>query len=196
MPPFCGGKHDDFGALMRIALVRQPNIVLELGTAYGNTVSNICRQCPQVHVYTVNAPPEDISGKLQTYALTREEIGSIYKRYGFSERVTQIYSDTLDMDLSRYFSGPVIDLAIIDACHDPNYVVNDFLKVMPYVRTQGLVLLHDTHPRMLAHLWGSYIGCMELRRRGYDIRHITSTWWGVWQKPQEAVPPRAQGGAF
>ena len=185
MPPFYAGKHDDFGALMSIVATLRPGLLLELGTAYGNTVANICRECPNTRVYTVNAPAEDMSGKLTTYGLTREEIGSVYQRYGFSDRVVQIYCDTLQLDLSGYLAGAVLDLAIIDACHDPMHVVNDFLKVVAYVRPHGLVLLHDTHPSMSQHLWGSYVGCMILRRSGYDIRHIADTWWAVWRKAGE-----------
>jgi predicted O-methyltransferase YrrM len=186
MPPFFGSDaHDDFRTLMGIVGTIQPNIVVELGTAYGNTVANICRECPNARVYTVNASAEDMGGKLTTYGLATDEIGSVYKRYGFGDRVVQIYCDTLKLDLSGYLAGAVIDLAIIDACHDPMYVVNDFLKVVPYMRPHGIVLLHDTHPSMRHHLWGSYVGCMILRRQGYDIGHIADTWWGVWRKAGE-----------
>jgi predicted O-methyltransferase YrrM len=180
MPPHSSGTHDDFAALMGIVTALRPDTVLELGTAHGNTVANICRECPEARVYTVNAPPEEISGEMTTYVLSRDEIGRVYRQYGFSERVVQIYCDTLKLNLSAFLPGPVVDLAIVDACHDPEYVVNDFLKVNPYVRRGGMVLLHDTHPSMLGHLAGSYTGCMMLRRRGFDVCHVVGTWWGIW----------------
>ncbi|MGZ4817386.1 MAG: class I SAM-dependent methyltransferase [Terriglobales bacterium] len=186
LPPFCAGRHDDFSALMSIVKAKRPRIVVELGTSYGNTVANICRVCPEARVYTVNALPEQITGTLITHALTREEIGSVYRRHGFSSQVEQIYCDTLNLDLSKYLSEPVADLAIVDACHDPRHVINDFHKVAPYMRAQGIVLLHDTHPSMRGHLWGSYMGCMKLRMHGYEIQHVTGTWWGVWRNPGAA----------
>lgn len=181
LPPHFGPTdHDDFLPLMHIAALLRPTTVVELGTAHGNTVANICRQCPDATVYTVNALTDQQSGTIVTYALTRDEIGRVYQAHGFGDRVVQIFENTLSLDLSRYLPGPVVDLAIIDACHDTDYVINDFLKVKPFIRPEGVVLLHDTHPSMKGHLAGSYIACMMLRRRGYDIRHIKNTWWALW----------------
>ncbi len=155
--------------------------MLELGTAHGNTTANICRQCPGATVYTVNALPEQISGDIITFALTKDEIGRAFRRHGFGDRVTQIYANTLHLDLSPYLQPRTVDFAIVDACHDTPFVVNDFHKVEPYMKPGGLVLLHDTHPSMEEHLVGSYRACMLLRKQGYDIRHLEGTWWGVWQ---------------
>ena len=181
LPPYCGSKnHDDLIPLMRFLKSLQPKIVVELGTAHGNTVANICRQCPSTAVYTVNAPVDEQTGTLTTYELTREEIGRVYRSHGYADRVIQIFKNTLHLDLSEYFESPIVDLAIIDACHDTKYVINDFFKVKPFMRSQGIVLFHDTHPIMSGHLLGSYRACMMLRRKGYDICHIKNTWWAIW----------------
>jgi hypothetical protein len=103
--------------------------------------------------------------------------------------VVQIYCNTLELNLSQYLAGPIVDLAIVDACHDRPCVMHDFATVVPYMKPNGIVLLHDTHPSMAGHLWGSYTACMMLRRRGYDIRHIADTWWGIWVNTKSA-----QGG--
>jgi predicted O-methyltransferase YrrM len=157
--------------------------VLELGTAYGNITANVCNQCPTANVYTVNAPAEEQTGTRVTYKLSKDQIGRVYRQYGFAERVVQVFENTLNLNLSLYFSEPVVDLAIIDACHDTEYVINDFLKVEPFVRSGGIVLCHDTSPSVgPGHLFGSYMACMKLRHRGYNIRHIKDTWWGAWIK--------------
>src|SRR5205823_1006557 len=93
----------------------------------------------------------------------------------------QIFENTLDLNLAEYMPLASVDLAIVDACHDTDYVVNDFLKVRPFVRAGGVVLLHDTHPSMAGHLAGSYTDCLLLRRQGFDIRQLTNTWWAVWR---------------
>ena len=93
----------------------------------------------------------------------------------------QIFKNTLDLNLGEFFDGPVVDLAIIDACHDTGYVINDFFKVRPFIKPRGVILLHDTHPSMKDHLAGSYIACAKLRRRGQDIKHIDGTWWAFWE---------------
>jgi len=187
MPPFCGGRHDDLSALMQIAFTRQPSVIVEFGTAYGNTVANLCRICPKSRIFTVNALPAQITGNSITYALSQEEIGSVYRRSGFSNRVVQIYCDTLKVELAPYLSGAAIDLAIIDACHDAEYVVNDFLKIIGFMAPNGMVLLHDTHPSLRSHLWSSYVGCMQLRRRGYRVNHIQGTWWAVWTRALDST---------
>jgi len=181
LPPYMGTKsHDDYSALMKIMIHFQPKNVLELGTAHGNTVANICNHIPFTKVYTVNAPVEEQTGKLITYNLGKNEIGRVYRKFGFESRVVQIYENTMTMDLSKYIDGKIIDFVIIDACHDTDYVINDFHKVLPYVKPGSVVLFHDTHPSMLNHLIGSYTACMKLRKEGFDITHIKDTWWGFW----------------
>ena len=186
LPPFAGPKdHDDYTPLMRLVVYHRPNVVVELGTAHGNTVANICRQLPETTVYTVNAPLQEQSGEIVTYKLTKDEIGRVYRDAGVGSRVIQIFKNTLQLDLSEHLRGRVVDFAIIDACHDTDYVLNDFHKVEPFVRPSGLVVFHDTHPSMADHLAGSYMACMQLRRQGYDIKHIRNTWWAIWAKPTD-----------
>jgi hypothetical protein len=96
----------------------------------------------------------------------------------------------MQLDLAPYLAHSSVDLAIVDACHDCEYVINDFLKVVPYIRPGGMVLLHDTHPSLSLHLWGSYRACMVLRQRGFDICHIKDTWWGVWVNRAGAAQER------
>jgi predicted O-methyltransferase YrrM len=190
LPPYFGATdHDDYTVLMSIAAVLQPTVVVELGTAYGNTVANISRHCPAAQIYTVNALADDQTGEMTTFALGRGEVGRVYRKYGLERRVIQIFSNTLTLDLSRYFSKSVVDLAIIDACHDTEYVLNDFRKVLPFLSERGVVMLHDTHPSMRAHLIASYRACMALRRTGSDIRHLRNTWWAIWLDWKRADHP-------
>jgi predicted O-methyltransferase YrrM len=184
MPPYYGvDDHDDYSALMHLAVRIRPEYVLELGTAYGNTIANLCRHCPNAHFFTVNAPVSEQTGTVITFELQKDDIGRAYRKSGDTQRVTQIFANTLHMDLKAYLSDRQIDLAIVDACHDENFVINDFLKVEPFMRRGGIVLLHDTDPSMNEHLKGSYVACTRLRRKGFDIRHLANTWWGVWKKP-------------
>ena len=169
---------------MTIVRAAKPTLVVELGTAQGNLTANICRQAPNATVFTVNAPVEEQSGELITFELTREQIGEVYRRHGFDDRVRQVYANTLTLDLGQYLEPKSSDLAIVDACHDREYVINDFFKIKEFVKEGGIVLLHDTHPDMKSHLLGSYSACMILRARGYDIRHLQGTWWGVWVRPR------------
>lgn len=182
MPPYyyCH-DHDDFTPLMQIARARQPAIIVELGTAHGNTTANLCRNCPAARIFTVNAPIEEMTGAITTFGLTRDEIGVVYRNNGFAHQVTQIYANTLHLDLAPHLQNRLVDIGIVDACHDTEYVLNDFHKLRPHIAPNGILLLHDTHPSMQDHLLGSYVACLLLRRQGFDVRWLRNTWWAVWQ---------------
>jgi hypothetical protein len=189
MPPYYWATdHDDYAPAMQLARGLRARLIVELGTAHGNTTANLCRHCPDAEVVTVNAPAEVMTGVGTTFALTREQIGHVYRGAGFGGRVKQLFANTLDLDLSGVVPARSVQLAIVDACHDPEYVENDFRKVEPYVADDGVMLLHDTHPSMEGHLRGSYAACMELRRQGYDIRWLEGTWWGVWVRDWSRFP--------
>src|SRR5262249_19073358 len=66
MPPHVGPSHDDLTPLLKIVRAMKPRVVVELGTAHGNSAANICRQSPETRVLTVNAPVEDQSGHFVT----------------------------------------------------------------------------------------------------------------------------------
>jgi predicted O-methyltransferase YrrM len=184
MPPYYGPRdHDDFTPLMRALIQLRPKLVLELGTAHGNTVANICHFCPEATVVTVNAPAEAQTGNFITFSLAQDDIGRVYRKHGFAPRVRQVFQNTLQLDLDAVVQPGTADAAIIDACHDTDFVLNDFHKVNKYIRGGGLVFLHDTHPSEKEHLLGSAVACMKLRRQGFDISHVRDTWWGIWRKP-------------
>ncbi|MGC9453706.1 MAG: class I SAM-dependent methyltransferase [Phycisphaerae bacterium] len=190
LPPREGLPHDDLGALLRIVAHVNPGVVLELGTAYGNATANICANS-SAHVYTVNALPEQLPDDPDTLAIERDEIGIVYRQHGFADRVTQIFGDTLKLDLAAELKGRQVDLAVIDACHKPHHVVNDFHSVQRVLQRGAVVLLHDTHPSGARHLWGSTQACLRLRCQGFDIRHIRGTWWGYWRKSRSEDLRRA-----
>ncbi|MBN1980610.1 MAG: class I SAM-dependent methyltransferase [Chitinivibrionales bacterium] len=176
-------KHDDFTSLMRILCDRKPHTILELGTAHGTTTANFAANTDAA-IYTVNALPEQIGGKAITFALSKAEIGSVYRKYGYQDRIIQIYENTLNFDHSAYFPQPVVDFAVIDACHDYEFIINDFFKVLPCLKPGACLFMHDMHPSMKRHLGPSYFAGMRLRRLGFDIQHIHDTWWGYWVRPE------------
>jgi hypothetical protein len=180
IPPYLGDSHlNDYSVLFSLLDHIKPEIILEFGTAHGNTIANICSY-HNSEVYTVNALPEQIEGRITTYTLTKNEIGCVYRKFGFSERVSQIYENTKNIDLNQYLDEKSVNFAIIDACHDSDFVVNDFLKVLPFMGNNSVVLLHDTHPSLSKHYIDSYIGCMYLRKLGFDILYIEESSWAVW----------------
>ena len=177
--------HDDLIPLLNLIKKRNPKVVLEFGTAHGNTVANICLN-HDAKVYTVNALPEQIGGKIITFTLNKDEIGEVYKNMGLEDQVVQIYANTRDISLDSYLQNEKIDFAIIDACHDIDFVVNDFYKILPHLEENAFVLFHDTHPSQIGHLKCSYRACLLLRGRGYNIRYCKDTWWGKYIHESDA----------
>lgn len=184
MPPLYGpSNHDDIGPMLAIATAWQPKLIVELGTGFGNGTANLARACPNAQIVSVNAEAHDQGGHVTTFSLSKEQIGQVYRQRGYSHRVKQVFCDTLKADFNDFLQGLSADVAVIDACHDTPYVLNDFYKLAPFVRSGGIVLLHDTHPSLQGHLLGSYRACVKLRRCGYNICHLSNTWWGIWIKP-------------
>lgn len=183
MPPFPGMPHDDMGMVLRITLSLQPRLICEIGTAHGNLAANILRNCSEARLITVNARAGAQSGKLVTYELADHEIGRVYRKYGYQDRVCQVLIDSLDLDLARYTAVDTVDVAIIDGCHDVEFVLNDFEKVRRFIRRGGIVLFHDTHPSQQGHLASSYRACLLLRSYGFDVRWVRDSWWAYWKKP-------------
>jgi cephalosporin hydroxylase len=182
MPPYHGPKDlVDFQFMMGLASAKQPKSIFEFGTAFGNTVANLCK-ATDAKVYTLNAEPSETSGVLRTVDLSKDEIGSAYRNAGFADRVTQILCNSLDLDVECYFRETQLDFVVIDACHDFEYVLNDFLSILPKLSDNGCVLFHGCHPSLIGDLNGPWVACYSLRQAGFDIRHVPGTWWAIWDK--------------
>ena len=179
MPPYYGpNDKNDFYFLVSLAKQNNVKKVFEYGTAAGNTVANLCK-FTDAKVTTLNAVEGDTTGKYRTYDFDENSIGQIYRKYGYSDRVTQVFSDSLEF-VPETIADEGYDLVIIDACHDFEYVLSDFLSIFQLVNKNGYVLFHDCDPSMVGHLEGPWRACTHLRHAGFNIRHVENTWWGIW----------------
>ena len=127
---------------------------------------------------TVKCPRRAAIWQHRDLSVNRREIGRVYRKHGFESRVRQLFQNTLSLNLSEHTPTASIDLGRIDACHDTEFVLNDFYKIRDFVRPDGIVLFHDTHPSQNGHLAGSYRACLLLRKAGFDVKWIEDTWWG------------------
>ena len=119
-----------------------PSVCLDIGTAKGHSAALIAVNAPRARVFTVNIPPEDVhsgrGGVLTTAAFGREEIGSYYRERGLAN-VEQILANTAkwEPDIGT------IDVALVDGCHDTDFVYNDSRKVLRHMRPGSFLLWHD-----------------------------------------------------
>jgi hypothetical protein len=72
-------------------------------------------------------------------------IGHRYRRAGYSARVTQVYCDSRDWDVSEFSPG-FFDTALIDGGHSEEVVMSDTRKALALVRQGGVILWHDFCP--------------------------------------------------
>jgi predicted O-methyltransferase YrrM len=173
------------GTIMRNS---NPSICLEIGTAEGHTAALMAVNAPQARVFTVNIPPEEIlagdGGVLTTIALERERIGSYYRQRNLTN-VEQILANTArwEPDLGK------IDVALVDGCHDTDFVYNDSRKVLKQMRPGSLLLWHDFNFDLIdkkGWIREVCLGVEKLIGMGFvkgQIFHVRNSWLGIYQVP-------------
>jgi hypothetical protein len=159
---------------------------LEIGTAHGLTTVLMAENAPHASVHTVNIPPDEIAagGVYTTFAPGRDEIGRAWRERQLGN-VVQILANTASWEPDF---GP-IDVALIDGCHDADFVYGDTRKVLAHSRPGSLILWHDFHPGLRrAHPWIASVcsGIERLYREGLlrgPILHLQDSWVGLYRVP-------------
>jgi predicted O-methyltransferase YrrM len=161
-------------------------IALEIGTAHGLTTALMAVNAPHATVHTVNIPPEDIGtgGVYTTFAPAHDQIGLAWRERKLSN-VVQILANTATWEPDF---GP-IDVALIDGCHDTEFVYGDTRKVLARCREGSLILWHDFHPGLRrVYPWIASVcrGVERLYQEGLlrgNILHLQDSWVGLYRVP-------------
>lgn len=176
----------DAEALATVMRNTNPAVAVEIGTSTGLGTVLMAANAPDAKIYTVNIPPEEIEagegGQLTTVSLTRDEIGKEYRARNL-RNIVQVYANTTrwEPDVGS------IDIAFIDGAHDTEFVINDTLKVLRYVRAGGFVLWHDFNPVLVDKFHWIRSVCMGVeqlyRRKALQGRifHIRDSWVGIYR---------------
>jgi hypothetical protein len=159
---------------------------LEIGTGHGSTTALMAENAPHATVYTVNIPPDEIGagGIYTTFAPPHAEIGRVWRERHLSN-VVQVLANTAVWEPDF---GP-IDVALIDGCHDAEFVFGDTRKVLARCREGGLILWHDFHPRLRrVYPWIASVcqGVERLYQQGLlrgPILHLQDSWVGLYRIP-------------
>jgi len=67
---------------------------------------------------------------------------------------------------------PLFDLAFVDACHSHEESYQDFLDLRQFIRPNGIILMHDTHPPTREFLAGWL--CNDTWKTAWKIRENES----------------------
>jgi hypothetical protein len=163
-----------------------PSVVLEIGTAAGRTTALMAINAPQAQVYTLNIPPEELfagkGGELTTIVLEREKIGSYYRERGL-KNVTQFLADSAEWEPCI---GP-IDVALVDGCHDTEFVYNDTRKILKTVKPGSFVLWHDFELKLVHKFQWIRSVCLGVEKLYEDgalngnIFHVRDSWVGIYK---------------
>src|SRR5207237_2331800 len=109
-----------------------PSVCLDIGTGEGHSAALMALNAPQARIYTVNSPPEEIrsgaGGVLTTAAYEQDEIGSYYRQREI-KNVDQILANTATWEPNV----GAIDMALVDGCHDTEFVYSDSRKALQHM---------------------------------------------------------------
>jgi hypothetical protein len=176
----------DAQSIATVARNARAGTIVEIGTAEGLGTALIALNAPSARVYTVNIPPEDIErgegGELTTIAMQRDAIGRAYRERGLTN-VTQILQNTATWkpDLGR------VDLAVIDGCHDTEFVYSDTAKILACAGSGTFILWHDFNLELVRKFdWirSVCLGVERLYRNGLlkgKMYHVRDSWVGVYR---------------
>lgn len=185
MPP------EDVEALARIAIELQPKRIFEFGTNWGySTATFLLNTPPQTRIWTLDIcqeirTPEEIERdpELQAMLLKRVEVGAVYKSLpNATDRVTQIFHDSLTLDWNAGIFPEAFDLVLVDACHQYAFVKSDTIKAVERLASNGLIVWHDYYPDVSA--WSDVFRFVnEFAKTHKDMFHLKGTHIAVWRKP-------------
>jgi predicted O-methyltransferase YrrM len=111
--------------------------------AYGERVID-SRNVPR-DIITANYGEDELGPRTYHRTDAGGYIGRIYREKGLGNRVSQIYCDSREWDISNY-PPDFFDSVLIDGGHQTEIVINDSRKALQILRSGGLIIWHDFCP--------------------------------------------------
>lgn len=148
--------------MIELVKLLKPNTYVELGTKRGHTISQIA-PLVKTAIGVDSVPMKSTAG------------------FTFVNMTTLEYAATLEG------RKPFIDMLFIDADHEWNALNADFNAFNPFVKPNGIILMHDTHPIMpeLAvegychNAWKVAQIISATTSMGYEIVTLPGPWAGL-----------------
>jgi len=122
--------------------------IFEFGTLDGTTTLQMAANSPdETRIYTLDLPSREVE---TTYPIGTSELdldlpsvpsGIKFRDSPEAAKITQLYGDSAVFDYTPYYGQ--MDLILIDASHEYDYVKNDTGQAMKMLRKPGVILWHD-----------------------------------------------------
>lgn len=163
-----------------------PKTAVEIGTADGMATVLMSINAPDSKICTINIPPEEVhsgkGGKLTTIALEKVMIGRAYRERKLSN-IIQLYINSAKWkpDIG------IIDVSLIDGCHDSEYVYHDTRTILEHMRKGSFVLWHDFNLDLADKYYWIHSVCIGVEKLFQDglingrIFHVRDSWVGIYR---------------
>ena len=125
---------------------RQPQRLVEIGTADGRTTINLALHSPQnAEIFTFDLPPEAPQAALESGPDFRQlhipQTGNLFSQHPSGAKIRRILHDSTTFDWTPYQRS--IDFVFIDGAHDLGSIRKDTENALRVVRPGGTIFWHD-----------------------------------------------------
>ena len=136
-----------------IAQLNKPQRIFEFGTFDGATTLLLAATAPTAQVFTIDLPPESYVAPEEfgypkspgDYDSPHDEVGHEFRGTRESERITQLFGDTMTFDFSEYVG--TMGLVVVDAGHGYEAARSDTENALRLAGPSGVVIWDDYIPQ-------------------------------------------------
>ena len=138
---------NELALMALLTKAHKPEVVFEIGTFRGRTALNFALNSPtDCIVYTLDLPldkrdTDDEMNSADRMIVGMSQTGTDYRGKQGSEKIHQLYGDSLTFDFSSYYSK--VDIVFVDGAHHYDVVRSDTRNAIKMLRPDGLIIWHD-----------------------------------------------------
>lgn len=139
--------HEHIPFAMFLVDLLKPNIIVELGTHYGDSYCAFCQAVKELHLDTACYAVDTWQGDPHTGLYGPEVLADLCTHHDpLYSSFSSLIQSTFDEAVEHFHDGTV-DLLHIDGYHTYESVRHDFESWLPKMTSHGVVLLHDINVR-------------------------------------------------